>query len=550
MDISFRILTIFGSIGLFLFGMKLLSEALQKVVGVGIRRTMAQMTSTTLRRVAAGGIVTAVVQSSSAVTVMIVSFVNAGIVTLRQAVGLIMGANIGTTITAWLICLFGFKLSLGSIAVPLAGLGFVFIVLRRDNYKAIGSIVMGFAILFIGLNVLQETFGDLVESSMLSEFLRDYSNGGVGSTVLMILVGTLLTAVIQSSSATITLTLVLCQNGWIPVEAGMAMILGENIGTTVTSNIAAIVANRSAKRAALSHTLINLIGVLWVAPLLPFIVRGLDGIAAPFALAIFHTLFNCVNVTLLVNFVPQIIRLSSWIIPMRDNESPRHLRVFDSGLLSTAEISVTHSERDVIVQARSTLKMFMQVRGLIRETDSAEFDRLYAEIGKHREMTSLAEHEIISYLTELSRSDLSRDMVLRIQNMFRITSHIESIVDICQSIAWATRRKREKSLWFDTTLRNNINMMFDLVEQAFCLMIANLESPTVERLTKSEQTEIRINELYAMIREEQLADDIERDYKHTAGMIFVEMVRECEKIGDNIYSITKICRGHSARSKD
>lgn len=543
MEIVIRILTVIGSMGLFLFGMKLLSEALQKVAGERIRQTMAVMTENPTRRILSGTAITAVIQSSSAVTVMIVSFVNAGIVTLRQAVGLIFGANIGTTATAWLICLFGFNLSIGTIAIPLAGLGFAFILMHRHTYKSVGQMIMGFSLLFLGLDILQATFSDIINSTLLAEWLRAYSSSGYPSIILMIVVGALITAIIQSSSATITLTLVLCQNGWIPVEAGAAMILGENIGTTITANIAAIVADTSAKRAAISHTIINVIGVLWFAPILPYVMMGLGWLAVPYSLAMFHTLFNVANALLLMNFVPQLVKLTTKLFPSGIVESRRHLRVLDSGLLSTSEISVAQAENEIISHSKRILKMFGLVRNMLSETNDEEFAQLYNRIEKYEQITDRVELEIVSYLTEISQSDLSRTMVARVQNMFRMISNLEAISRDNLAIAKIIKRKRAKNLWFDVELRNSINSMFDLVEQAMYIMITNIENPTAERLEKSRQMEERINDLYGELREAQMGSDAEsRDYKYVAGMIFAELVRECENIGDSIYATSQISK--------
>lgn len=543
MEIVLRILTVIGSLGLFLFGMKLLSEALQKVAGDGIRRAMAAMTENQPRRILSGTAITAIIQSSSAVTVMIVSFVNAGIITIRQAIGLIFGANIGTTATAWLICLFGFELSIGSIAVPLAGLGFAFILVHGETYKSVGSMIMGFALLFIGLDILQTAFADIIESTLLVEFLRDYSTDSYLSILLMVGVGALLTAIIQSSSATITLTLILFQNGWIPIEAGAAMILGENIGTTITANIAALVANNNAKRAAIAHTIINVFGVAIFVPLLPLVMLILGKIPAPFSLAMFHTLFNVVNTLILMNFVPQIVKITSRLFPSKEAEDQRHLRVLNSGLLSTAEISISQSEKEIANHARRTLKMFNFVRTLMVTTDDEEFTNLYLRIEKYEQITDRVEQEIIAYLAEISRSDLSHAMVSRMQSMFRITSHLEMIADANLAISKILKHKRERGLWFDVELREKIHAMLDLIEQAMYLLIKNLEEPSEPNFRKSEQMEESINGLYGQFRDEQLTvEAANHDYHYVAGIVFAEIIRECEKMGDSIFSIARISR--------
>lgn len=542
MEIALRILTIIGSIGLFLFGMKLLSESLQKIAGNGIRHTMAVMTGSPWRRIVSGVAITGAIQSSSAVTVMIVSFVNAGILTLRQAIGLIFGANIGTTATAWLICLFGFGLNIGVIAVPLAGLGFALILMHRENYKATGSMIMGFALLFIGLDILQRTFTDIIQSTMLAEFLSQYATHGYLSMIIMIVVGASITAIVQSSSATITLTLVLCGNGWIPLEAGAAMILGENIGTTITANIAAIIANNNAKRAALSHTIINVVGVIIFAPFLPLIMQGLSHIALPFSLAAFHTLFNVCNTLILMNFVPQIVKLTSKVFPSIEPQSHQHLQVLTSGLLSTCEISITQCENEIANHAKRTLKMFGFMRTLTTATtDDKEFIEIYQRIDKYEQITDRVEQEIIGYLADVSRSDLSRAMVCKVQSMFRVTSHLETIADINLTIAKVIKLKKERGLWFDAQLRSSLISMLDLLEQALYMMIKNIEAPGDVNRYKSDQLEQGINNLYDSLRNEELNSKIEdHDYHHVAGLLFSEIIRECEKMGNSIFSVVTI----------
>lgn len=542
MDVFLKILTVVGSIGLFLFGMKLLSESLQKVAGEGIRRTMAAMTMSTPRRILTGTAITGVVQSSSAVTVMIVSFVNAGIVTLRQAIGLIMGANIGTTITAWLVCLFGFQLNIGSIAIPFAGLGFALILANREKIKAFGSMIMGFALLFLALDILQTTVETLLDSTMISELIRDYSMQGYLSIVIMILVGALITAIIQSSSATIALTLVLVQNQWIPLEAAVAMILGENIGTTITANLAAIVANTNAKRAAISHTIINVVGVVWILPLVPYITSGLSAmIPFPFSLALFHTLFNIANTLVLMNFVPQIAKFATRIFRTKSSssyaESNRHLQMLNSGILSTAEISIAQSETEIANQAKRLLKMFGFVRRLVVESDDREFEQLYERIVKYEQVADRVENELISYLAELLRSDLSSRMVINVRGMFRVVAGLESIANSNLEVARMIRDKRGKNQWFDIDQRNGMSTMLDLLEQQLYLMILSLEKPSDERFMKAEQMKNQINDMYLTMRETMVETDGCRC--HTT-IVYFELLNECRKIGNSSFEVVRI----------
>lgn len=543
------ILTIIGSLGLFLFGMKLLSEALQRVTGSGIRRVMEPMTGSTPRRILAGALITSAVQSSSAVTVMIVSFVNAGLFNLRQAIGLIMGSNIGTTITAWLICIFGFGLNLGDIAVPLAGLGFVMILIKSSRYKAAGSMIMGVALLFLGLDILQNTLSTALPNSVVATFLSQYSSMGYASDLLFLLVGIVITAIIQSSSATIMLTLIMCSSGWLPLEAGAAMILGENIGTTITANLASVVANTNAKRAALSHTIINVFGVLWMMPILPFVVGaivwfllncGVDVLLiVPISLAMFHTLFNIINILLLSGFSNQIAKLTVKLLPSPKNkEMGARLMILDSGILSTSELSVVQAQGEVLTHAKRTIKMFSFVRMLYRETDSAEFERIYSRIEKYAAISDTVQREIITYLAEVSRGDLSSDAAAEIQKMFGNISHIEIIAQANFSIAKVLSRKREAGVWFNQDLRDKFSGMLDLEEQLLYLMASYINEPEVAKQEKLRGVAQQIDMRYATFLQEQI--DVDRkqdDYKQGSTFLFFELIKECEKISNSALGI-------------
>lgn len=550
-----RILTILGSMGLFLYGMKLMSEALQKVAGRRIRNLMQSMTATSSKRILSGTVITTLVQSSSAVTVMVVSFVNAGLLSLRQAIGVILGANIGTTVTAWVIALFGFGMSIGYVSVPLAGLAFVLILFRNENYRSAGYLLMGFALLFLGLFVLQNTFSGLMENSVMEELLADYSDLGYLSILLFVLVGALLTAIIQSSSATIALTLVMCQSGWLPFEAGAAMILGENIGTTITANMAAIVANNTAKRTALSHTLINLFGAIWMTPLLPvftylitlFMVQVLgtslllESSGVAFALALFHTLFNLINVLIIANFIPQLANIAIRLLPQNTTgelESKQRLRVFESGMMSTCELSMMQAQREIGSHIKRTIKMFGFVRELSREVDNEKFQKLYSRIEKYDRITEDVQREIITYLSEISRGDMSRETIRRMQSLFRIITHVEMVADANLNIARIIKRKKEVNVWFTPELRNTLSALFDLLEQALYVMVANIEKPSVETLKKAQALESEIDCRYSMVIEDQSRGLEGKDYNYITAVIFSEIVSECEKLGDSIINIS------------
>lgn len=542
MDILILILNIIGSLGLFLYGMKLMSEALQRAAGGRMRRVMGRMAATPLSQISTTTAITATVQSSSAITVMIVSFVNAGIVNLRQAIGMIMGANIGTTLTAWIIAIFGFELNFSIISIPMVGLGFALILINKTHYRALGEIIIGFALMLLGLAVLQSSMSGIAQDTVLFHALAKYAGLGYLSIFLFILIGTLLTAILQSSSATITLTIIMCQSGWIPFEAGAAMILGENVGTTVTANLAAIVANTSAKRTALSHTLFNVAGLVWVVPLLPWIAdRIVDLFAAmgnvgpkatPMMLATFHTGFNVLNVCLLVNFIPQIMRAVTWMVPQSPNDNRKRLFALDSGMVSTPELSLMQAHNEITNHAKRILKMFGMVRSLMTTTNAQEFQKEYEHVEKYERITDRVEREIITYLSRITSRDNGEAATRQLQTMFRTISHIELIGDGNMELAKILKAKKEKNLWFNQELRDRLGSLFDLVEQALYVMITNLENPTAEGVERSRGIEEQINLVSARLRSEQLQEAQEQDYKYMAGIAFIEMVVECEKLGD------------------
>lgn len=542
MDILILILNIIGSLGLFLYGMKLMSEALQRAAGGRMRRVMGRMAATPLSQISTTTAITATVQSSSAITVMIVSFVNAGIVNLRQAIGMIMGANIGTTLTAWIIAIFGFELNFSIISIPMVGLGFALILINKTHYRALGEIIIGFALMLLGLAVLQSSMSGIAQDTVLFHALAKYAGLGYLSIFLFILIGTLLTAILQSSSATITLTIIMCQSGWIPFEAGAAMILGENVGTTVTANLAAIVANTSAKRTALSHTLFNVAGLVWVVPLLPWIsdrivdlfaaMGNVGSKATPMMLATFHTGFNVLNVCLLVNFIPQIMRAVTWMVPQSPNDNRKRLFALDSGMVSTPELSLMQAHNEITNHAKRILKMFGMVRSLMTTTNAQEFQKEYEHVEKYERITDRVEREIITYLSRITSRDNGEAATRQLQTMFRTISHIELIADGNMELAKILKAKKEKNLWFNQELRDRLGSLFDLVEQALYVMITNLENPTVEGVERSRGIEEQINLVSARLRSEQLQEAQEQDYKYMAGIAFIEMVVECEKLGD------------------
>lgn len=558
MNFSFwDFLELVGSLGLFLFGMKMMSESLQKAAGDKMRQILASMTSTRFMGILTGLIVTTAIQSSSATTVMVVSFVNAGLLSLVQAIGVIMGANIGTTFTAWLISLLGFKFSITLLAIPLIGIGFPMLFSKRSTVKFWGEFIIGFSLLFIGLDYLKHSVPRVDQNPELFRFLSDYSNMGFTSVLIFLGLGTILTVVIQSSSATMALTLVMCNQGWIPFELGAAMVLGENIGTTITANIAALIGNVSAKRAARAHFFFNIIGVIWMLIVFFPFIRTISDLmyqytghspmtntdSIPFGLSIFHSTFNLINTSLLVWFVPQIQRLVTWLVPAKQEEEEEfRLLHINIGLMSTAELSIVQAHKETIIFANRTHRMFGFVKQLFAETNEKDFNSLYERIEKYETISDRVELEIATYLNKVSTYELSDESSRKLQALFRIISEIESVADSNASIARSLKRKNEQKVWFNQEIRDNINAMFELLDDAYVIMKENLEAaqrnPRID-LNPVYDIEQRINAHRNHLKAEHIKSIEANKYKYQTGVIYSDLFNELEKMGDYIINISE-----------
>jgi len=550
------ILILVGSLGLFLFGMKLMSESLQKVAGNKMRSILASMTSNRLRGVFTGFFVTTAIQSSSATTVMIVSFVNAGLISLVGAVGVIMGANIGTTVTAWLITLLGFgNFSLSALALPIIGIAFPLFFSNNTNRKSWGELLIGFAILFLGLNFLKSNVPDIESNPDFFNFLSNYVNFGYGSIIIFVLVGTILTVVIQSSSATIALTLVLCYNNFIPFEMAAAMILGENIGTTITANIAAMVGNTSAKRAARAHLVFNVIGVIWLLivffPFLncidwltikingssPFVVDSVK----PFALSAFHTTFNILNTALLFGFTPLIVKIAEKLVPQKEDEDEEfRLKYIDSALLSTSEISLAQAQSEISNFGKRVNKMFGFVPCLLLEKRTKNFSKLYKKIDRYEQITDNMEIEIAKFLTRISEGEISELGSRRIRAMLKIVDDLESVGDMCMQMAVNIENKNKQKAKFTQTLNDNLDNMFKLVQNSLDIMYENLFSEYSDVLIdQARAAENAINDYRNKLRDEHFNAQCIKDYSYEAGISYTGLYALCEKVGDHVINITE-----------
>ena len=558
MDTIFNILTLLGSLGLFLYGMTLMSEALQKVAGDKLRNILAAMTSNSVSRILTGLFITAVIQSSSATTVMVVSFVNAGLLSLVQSIGVIMGANIGTTFTAWLISLLGFKADIAILAIPLIGFGFAFMMCKANKKKSIGELIIGFALLFLGLSFLKESVPDLQSSPEVLAFLQQWTNYGFGSILMFVGIGTILTIVLQSSSATMALTLVMCNNGWIPFEMGAAMVLGENIGTTITANIAASVANVSARRAAMAHSVFNVFGVIWVLVLFhPFLTivskiimaMGLDNPmvagASPnstlYAISMVHTLFNVCNALVLVWFTNQIAALVTKIIKSKNDDEVFRLQYIHGGMLSTSELSLNQAKEEIVHYADICRRQYVYAKSAINETDPEKFDALYKKLEHYEQVTDRIELEIAKFLNQVKEGVISDESGRRIQAMYKIISELESVGDSGFNIARILQRRNIHNMKFDEQMIKKLNYMVELLERGFDAMIYNLKKgyTQINDIANAQDIETDINEYRNNLKEEHLLNLENKTYSYLTGVYYMDLVNECEHVGDFMINISE-----------
>ena len=534
-----------------------LSEGLQKVAGSRLRSILSAMTANSFTRILTGTLITAIIQSSSATTVMIVSFVNAGLLSLTQAVGVIMGANIGTTVTSWLISLLGFTADISTLSIPLIGIGFAFMMFKSQKRKNIGEMIIGFAILFLGLSFLKDSVPDLSSNPEAIAFIQKWTDWGFFSVLIFVLVGTVMTIVLQSSSATVALTLVMASQGWIPFEMAAAMVLGENIGTTITANIAASVGNISAKRAALAHTVFNVFGVIWVLALYkPFlwlvskIVVGLGGedpfvssASLLYAISTVHTLFNVLNTCILVWFTPQIVRFVTWALKgHKDEEEVFRLRYIQGGMMSTAELSLEQAEQEVVHFSEIVKKQYRYARQAVNESDDeSRFDELFKKLEHYEQITDRIEFEIAKYLSNIRESDLSQEGTNKLQAMYKIISELESMGDSGFNVGRILQRKNLHSQKFDEATVRKLNHMLDLVDVAIDCMIDNLKEGFhhVINISNAQDAEHDINEYRDNLKEEHLRNIESEESGYLRGVYYMDLVSECEHVGDFIINVSE-----------
>ena len=580
-----NVLSVLGGLAMFLYGMALMSEGLQKSAGDRLRAFMASMTSNAFKRVLTGTAVTALVQSSSATTIMVVSFVNAGLLTLGNAIGVIMGANIGTTLTAWITSL-GFSVNIALFAVPMMGLGFVFHSSKKASLKNLGQFLMGFAIMYVGLTFMKDcsnaVLGDYQDGMM--RFFGSINGFGFGSVLLFLVAGAVLTIVLQASSATMAITMLLAASGLIDFKLAVAMVLGENIGTTITANIAASVANTAAKRAARAHTIFNIVGVIWVlcvfGPIVKLICVIMEalGFCNPteashqlaliaggevaadsgmiemyknsllYGIAMLHTLFNITNTFVLIWFTPLIEKAVVWLVKEPKGEAEVfRLKYISGGPLSTAELSIAEAQQEILHFAEICRNGFGYIREAVNEQNPDKFDTLNEKLIKYEEITDRIEFEIATYLNEVSKNEISEEAADEIKAMYKIIGEMESLGDSGEAIGRILKRKNAHNKVFDKSILDRLNKMMDLVQKSYDVMIENLKNKKeLTDISNAENCEYNINECRNHLREEHIVNIESNSYNYLTGVYYMDVLSELEKIGDFMINISQAARQKNA----
>ena len=580
---------------MFLYGMALMSDGLQKSAGDRLRAFMAKMTSNAPKRIFTGTVVTALVQSSSATTIMVVSFVNAGLLTLGNAIGVIMGANIGTTLTAWVTSL-GFSVNIALFAVPMMAFGFVMYSSKKSVLKNVGQFLMGFAIMYVGLTFMKDCANAIIGpegqyAEQMKTFFGSINGFGWGSILLFLVAGAVLTIVLQASSATMAITMLLAASGLIGFELAVAMVLGENIGTTITANIAAAVANTSAKRAARAHTIFNIVGVIWVlcvfSPIIALICKimtaigfadpmtvdmaGLnnamiaaksaegatpESIAAAesafldaknamlYGIAMLHTLFNVINTLVLIWFTPLIEKAVCWLVkePKGETEVFR-LKYISGGPLSTAELSLQEAKQEIIHFAEICKNGFGYIKEAINANDPDAFDKLNDKLIKYEEITDRIEYEIATYINDVSKNELSEESMNLTKAMYKIIGELESLGDSGEAIGRILKRKNAHNKVFDKSILDRLNKMMELVDKGYDVMIENLKAEHLHDISNAQNCEYNINECRNHLREEHIVNIESNSYNYLTGVYYMDVLAELEKIGDFLINVSQAVVG-------
>ena len=585
-------LCLIGSVGLFLYGMKVMSEGLQKAAGDRLRNILSAMTRNRFTGTITGFAITALIQSSSASTVMVVSFVNAGLMTLAQSMAVIFGANVGTTFTAWVIALFGFKVNISAFVLPLIGLAVPLLFSKKGRTKSIGEFLVGFSFLFMGLDMISLYVPDLQSNPEMFAFLKEYATMGISSILIFLAVGIVLTMVIQSSAATFAITLIMCTKGWITFDLACAMVLGSNIGTTITPILASMSGNVAAKRTAMGHLLFNLLGTVWcICIFIPFcdfnawltdtigagnpnalynFVNGLEQsdpelynhlfdnslpaghevmakiatmqLIVSFGLSIFHTVFNLVNLSIMIWLTNVYVKVVERLIPAKHKEDEEFaLKYISGGLLSSAELNIAQAEKEMAVYAERVGRMLDMAQTLVHTKErSEEFDKLYSRLDKYEDISDRMEIEIANFLNLTAEGRLSNQSKLHVAAMLNIVSEIESIADACLGVGKILLRKQQSHAEFNKEIYENIDTMFAYVHEAMTMMIAllkNVENTTDHQLNTSYNKEREINNVRNTLRSANVDNINEKHYEYQAGIYYMDIISDLERTGDYIINV-------------
>lgn len=600
-------LGLLGAVGLFLYGMKVMSEGLQKAAGDRLRNILSAMTRNRFTGTVTGFFITALIQSSSASTVMVVSFVNAGLMTLAQSMAVIMGANVGTTFTAWIIALFGFKVDISAFALPLIGLAIPLLFSSKSRTKSIGEFTIGFAFLFMGLDMISNYVPDLQSNPEMFAFLQRYASMGFGSVLVFCLVGLIVTMVIQSSAATFAITLIMCSKGWITFDLACALVLGSNIGTTITPLLASMSGNVAAKRTAMGHLLFNLLGTVWVlAVFFPFVdlnswiteeigqgnpaalyqyVTNLqannpdiynqlysaslptdDGVilhhrsmiatmqvSVSFGLSMFHTVFNLINLSIMIWLTNVYVKIVEWLVPAKHHgDDEFQLKFIQGGILSASELNISQAEKEIHVFAERVARMLPMARELVHtKENSDDFNKTYSRLEKYEEISDRMEIEIANYLNRCAEGRLSNESKRRIASMLSIDSEIESIADCALGIGKILLRKQQSGVKFNEEIYQNVDSMFNYVGKAMdnmILLLSDIEKQTEPDILRSYNREREINNLRNQLRTANVENINERHYEYQSGIYYMDIISTLEKTGDYIINVVDTLRDEYKRS--
>lgn len=594
-------LGLLGAVGLFLYGMKVMSEGLQKAAGDRLRNILSAMTRNRFTGTVTGFFITALIQSSSASTVMVVSFVNAGLMTLAQSMAVIMGANVGTTFTAWIIALFGFKVDISAFALPLIGLAVPLLFSKKSKTKSIGEFTIGFAFLFMGLDMISKYVPDLQSNPEMFAFLQRYASMGFGSVLIFCLVGVVVTMIIQSSAAMFAITLIMCSKGWITFDLACALVLGSNIGTTVTPLLASMSGNVAAKRTAMGHLLFNLLGTIWtLAVFYPFVdlnswiteeigqgdpaglynyvsnlqatdpgmynqvmAAGLptdDGVvlhhrsviaqmqvSVSFGLSIFHTVFNLINLSIMIWLTNVYVKIVEILVPAKHSgDDEFQLKFISAGILSASELNISQAEKEMHVFAERVGRMLPMARDLVHtKAGSDDFNRTYSRLEKYEEISDRMELEIANYLNRCAEGRLSNESKRRLTAMLSIDSEIESIADAMLGVGKILLRKQESGVHFNDEIYSNIDLMFGYVEKSvggMLKVLSNLENVDEHDIIACYNREREINNLRNQLRTANVANINGRHYEYQSGIYYMDIISTLEKAGDFIINVVDTIR--------